>query len=176
MSLAEKILQARAHVLDGGVIEWEETDTAGVPVVAQRRKTPGCDGQHQKRYLPPYHDNEWQDMDGGFLEFRDEDNDIQEEIRAVESVRVLPKPAKVKCNDRAAAVDHMIKGGVIEYRIDRCTCRRKMVDGVHYFSTGGAPFHATPGFLQDASWMKSAYLLSRVTQLYNTLYLLPIEE
>ena len=95
MSLVEKIQQARAHVLDGGVIEWEETDTAGVPVVAQRRKTPGCDGQHQKRYLPPYHDNEWQDMDGGFLEFRDEDNDIQEEIRAVESVRVLPKPAKV---------------------------------------------------------------------------------
>jgi hypothetical protein len=106
----------------------------------------------------------------------DEDVDIEEEIRAIESVRLLPKPAKIKCDYRAQAEVHMLSGGVIEYVVDGVRCQRKIVAGVHCLSRNGESFYGTLPFLTDAFYLSSLDRLEQVAQLYRTLYLLPIEE
>lgn len=165
--------EARAHVMAGGTIEYE---VPGYGTIQRRYR----DGEQQRRYVST--GSSWERRAYGFCQ----DPDCYETplgasqmAVAIETVRLLPIPQKVKCDTREEAVEHMLAGGVIEYRNDKGLRRRKIVDGVEMDWAeydGQGWLEAECSFMGNADWLDSLAACRENVLVYETLYLLPIED
>jgi hypothetical protein len=163
--------EAQEHLDAGGTIQYR---SARRELTCQRTKTK----YRNKRDVDSFW-CKWRNAEFGFLE--NPSATVEDLLQALETLELLPIPKKIRCTSKQEAIEHMKKGGLIEYTIDTTVFQYRIDSSgrtqYRYLRVEGSfTEFVDQTFLTELS-VRNIQATRLALNVYETLYLLlPIEE